>query len=334
MFTAVGTTGASGFNAKGNGDLSDTVNLAPGASITYTATTQVPLLDVESFENSATVTPPANTVDPNPANNTASDSDDVISQVDLAVTVDDGTTTAVPGTSTTYTITITNSGPSSANGVEITDNFPAAITSASYTVVTSSGSTVTSDSGTGDIDDFANILPGGSVTFTVLAQIDPSATGSLTDTATATQALGVTDTDPANNSATDTDTLTPQADLTISKTDGVTSVVPGQSDSYTIVVSNDGPSNALAVQVVDTLPAQGFGNVSSPNVPAGVDFNSVTDIWSIGTLAAGKVLPSHSPARFQRMQQASAIRTRRLPAVRMRCPSRPPIPTHSRRQLN
>jgi len=50
MFTAVGTTGASGFNAKGNGDLSDTVNLAPGASITYTATTQVPLLDVESFE--------------------------------------------------------------------------------------------------------------------------------------------------------------------------------------------------------------------------------------------------------------------------------------------
>ena len=31
---------------------------------------------------------------------------------------------------------------------------------------------------------------------------------------------GVTDPDPANNSATDTDTLTPQADLTITKTDG------------------------------------------------------------------------------------------------------------------
>ena len=52
----------------------------------------------------------------------------------------------------------------------------------------------------------------------------------------------MTDPDPADNNASDTDTLTPQADLAITKTDGVTSAVPGTPDTYTIVVSNAGPS--------------------------------------------------------------------------------------------
>jgi hypothetical protein len=45
-----------------------------------------------------------------------------------------------------------------------------------------------------------------------------------------------------NNSATDTDTLTPSADLGITKTDGVTTATPGGSVTYTIVASNAGPS--------------------------------------------------------------------------------------------
>src|SRR6185295_17190084 len=87
------------------------------------------------------------------------------------------------------------------------------------------------------------------------ATISPSATGTLSNTATVTAAGGITDPVPGNNSATDTDTLTPQANLGITKTDGVTTAVPGGSVTYTIVASNAGPSNAPGSNVSDTFPA-------------------------------------------------------------------------------
>jgi uncharacterized repeat protein (TIGR01451 family) len=45
------------------------------------------------------------------------------------------------------------------------------------------------------------------------------------------------------------------ADLSITKTDGTTSVVPGTFDTYTIVVSNDGPDTVTGASVSDLLPA-------------------------------------------------------------------------------
>ena len=66
---------------------------------------------------------------------------------------------------------------------------------------------------------------------------------------------GVTDPTPGNNSATDTDTLAASADLSITKTDGVTTATPGGSVTYTIVATNAGPSNATGATVADTFPA-------------------------------------------------------------------------------
>jgi uncharacterized repeat protein (TIGR01451 family) len=65
---------------------------------------------------------------------------------------------------------------------------------------------------------------------------------------------GVTDPVPANNSATDTDTLTPQANLGITKTVGQTTALPGQSVTFTIVASNAGPSAVTGATVTDTVP--------------------------------------------------------------------------------
>src|SRR5207302_844761 len=87
-------------------------------------------------------------------------------------------------------------------------------------------------------DTIATLAPGGSVTYTVIAAISPSATGSLTNTVTITAAG---DTTSANNSASDTDTLTSQLDVGVTKTDGAASVTAGTSTTYTIVVSNSGP---------------------------------------------------------------------------------------------
>ena len=159
---------------------------------------------------------------------------------DLSITKTDGVTTAVPGGSVTYTITASNAGADPVTGATVADTFPASLT-CTWTCVGASGGTCTA-AGAGNLNDSANLPVGGSVTYTASCTISAAATGSLVNTATVSSA--VSDPVPGNNSATDTDTLTPQADLTITKTDGLTTATSGQSTTYTIVASNAGPSNA------------------------------------------------------------------------------------------
>ncbi len=171
---------------------------------------------------------------------------------DLAITKTDGTATAVPGLSTVYTIVASNAGPDPVTGGTVADTFPAACTSVSWTCVGAGGGTCTA-AGAGNINDVVNLPVGGSVTYTATCNISAAATGSLINTATVSSSNS--DPVPANNSATDTDTLTPQANLGITKTDGLTTAGPGQAITYTIVASNAGPSNAPGSTVADTFPA-------------------------------------------------------------------------------
>src|SRR6185295_14956037 len=94
-----------------------------------------------------------------------------------------------------------------------------------------------------------------SVTYTASCTVSPSATGTLCNTSTVAAPGGVTDPVPGNNSATDCDTLGAEADLAITKTDGVTTADPGGSLTYTITASNSGPSDASGSTVADTFPA-------------------------------------------------------------------------------
>jgi hypothetical protein len=86
--------------------------------------------------------------------------------------------------------------------------------------------------------------PAPSVTYTVVATVDPSATGTLSNIVTATAAGDI---NTANDSATDTDTISQVSDVSVSKTDGVTSVVAGHSTTYTITETQ--PAGFIAVAV-------------------------------------------------------------------------------------
>src|SRR5205085_2295151 len=150
----------------------------------------------------------------------ATDTDTLVAQADLAVTKTDGVTTATPGGSVTYTITAANAGPSNATGATVADTFPASLT-CTWTCVGAGEGTCTA-SGSGNLNDTVNLPAGGSTTYTASCTISGAATGSLSNTATVTAPGGVTDSTPGNNSATDSDTLGASADLSITKTDGVT----------------------------------------------------------------------------------------------------------------
>jgi len=52
-----------------------------------------------------------------------------------------------------------------------------------------------------------------------------------------------------------TSPVTPKADLSITKTDGASSVTPGTQTTYTIVASNAGPSAVTGAKVADVMPS-------------------------------------------------------------------------------
>ena len=249
-WTCVGAGGGTCSAGPTAGNINDAVNLPLGASVTYTATCSIAAGATGSLINTATVS--SAVTDPFPGNNSATDADTLTPSADLAVTKTDGVANATPGGMTTYTITASNAGPSNAPSGTVADTFPAALT-CSWTCVGAGGGTCTAGPAAGNINDAVNLPAGGSVTFTAVCSIAPGATGSLANTATVTSATS--DPNAGNNSATDTDTLTPSGDLAITKTDGTGNATPGGSTTYTIVASNAGPSNVPSATVADTFPA-------------------------------------------------------------------------------
>ena len=249
-YTSVTAGGASG-NTAGSGNLAETLAMPSGSSVTYTATCATDAAATGTLSNTATIA--GSVTDPNPANNSATDADTVlVSEADLSITKTDGVTSAVAGTILQYTIVASNAGPSDDPTVSVTDTLPADLT-CTYTSVTAGGASGNT-AGSGNLAETLAMPSGSSVIYTATCAIDAAATGTLSNTATI--AGSVTDPNPANNSATDADTvLTAQANLSITKTDGVTFAIPGTSLTYTIVASNAGPSDDPTVSVTDTLPA-------------------------------------------------------------------------------
>ena len=137
-YTATQVGGASGFTASGTGNISDTVILPSGSKITYTAKGKVSSAATGTLVNTASVTTPAGLNDPNTANNRATDTDTITFKADLKVTVTDGKTAAVAGTTNAYTIAVTNTGPSNAAAV-VQDSFPATFTGVTYTATQTGG---------------------------------------------------------------------------------------------------------------------------------------------------------------------------------------------------
>ena len=190
-------------------------------------------------------------VDPNPANDSDSASATPALIADLAI-AKALMTAPIPGLPATYTIVVHNRGPSPVAGATVTDVFPAALLGVSWTCTADPGSTCT-PAGTGNLAATIDLERGDRATFTVTGTIASGATGVLTNTATVAVPAGVTDPHGTNNSSTSTVTLTPIADMQVTKT-GPTQATPGTNITYTITATNAGPSDATGVVLNDVTP--------------------------------------------------------------------------------
>lgn len=171
--------------------------------------------------------------------------------VDLSIVKSVTPTVALQGQTVVYTLNVSNSGPASVGKTTVTDTLSAAFTSAVWSCSVNTAGTPTSvptacgsPSGSGSINTSASFSLGGSVIYRVTATLSSTFTGTATNVAVATMTGAITDPNPTNNISTVTSTVSPATSLSISKTNGTTTLVAGQTTSYTVTVSNIGPGNA------------------------------------------------------------------------------------------
>jgi uncharacterized repeat protein (TIGR01451 family) len=191
----------------------------------------------------------------------------------LTITKTDNATTVYRGGPVSYTIVVTNNGAYTVAG-NVTDVVPASITSVTWTCVASAGSTCGAASGSGNnISTSATLEAGDTATYTVSGTVSPAASGSLINQASvALQSSWLIESNLADNTASDNDTINLNANLGITKTDSLATVNPGANVTYTIVVSNAGPDTATGAVVTDTVPA----SLSSVTWTCGSPVNGAT----------------------------------------------------------
>ncbi|MEO9477721.1 MAG: Ig-like domain-containing protein, partial [Cyclobacteriaceae bacterium] len=247
--------------------------LANGASSTLNITATV--LASGSYSNSATVS--GDQDDPGPGPNTDTPDDPVVPvpQADLQIvkTIDDDTPDV--GDDITFTLVVTNNGPSDATGVEVVDALPDGY---SY-VSNDGGASESAGTVTWSIGALAN---GASSTLNITATV--LASGSYSNSATVSGDQD--DPGPGPNTDTPDDPVVPvpQADLSISKAINNLSPNVGDEVDFTITVTNNGPSAATNVIATDDLPT-GYTFVSS-NATSGL-YDETTGDWTLGAMANG-----------------------------------------------
>ena len=236
------------------------MTIPAGQSLTYSITAAIAANVTGSIANTATIEPPASVIDSNEANNSATDTDPVVQSVALSVAKTDNSAQYVPGGTGTYVITVTNAGPSNGTGLTFSDTLPDVVVIAAPGVsCTPSGTASCGVAGANTVGTQAVTFTGmqiaagagNSVQVSVPVSYPASMTISpLVNTATASH--------PASgNSANgqDSSARAPDIELAVTKDDGSATYLPGGTATYTVVVTNNGDTDALSVALADPLPA-------------------------------------------------------------------------------
>ncbi len=198
--------------------------------------------------------------------------------INLVAGVTASTNSVVVSSNLTYTITVSNAGPSTATGVTLTDVLPSGVT-----LVSSNASPGSWSSNL--VCDIGTLVMNATATATLV--VSDSTPGLVTNSVTA--AADESDANPALNTASVvTAVVTPSADVAVGLADAPNPVLTGNHLTYTISVTNFGPATATGVTVTDTLPA---GVTFVSNSPPGIATNSAgTVIGNLGTIGSGGVV--------------------------------------------
>jgi uncharacterized repeat protein (TIGR01451 family) len=240
----------------------DLGTLASGATATVDITA-TPGTDDVTVTNTTSVS--ADQPDPDGTDNTDTETTTVgtggtPATTDLTLTKVDTTDPVTVGTSFDYVLTV-STGADPATDVSLTDTVPASFTIEAVTP--SQG--MCAVSGRSIACGLGAIPAMGSATVSVT--VTPNQPGTFTNVASVS--ADETDSNPADNGATEDTTVTAvpmaSADLSVTKTDDTDPVMVGGTVTYTLAVMNDGPSAATGVTVTDVLPATVTAGTVTPS---------------------------------------------------------------------
>ena len=219
----------------------------------------------------------AATDDPDPANNQASFTSSTGVQADLALAKSASPEPAIAGDPVTYTLTVTNRGPSAAAAVALTDTLPADVSFVSVdNAACTGGATVTCALG--------GLANGATVTVTIIGRVSAALDSGARVTNTATVDSATPDPTTSNNTDTASSTVSTQADIAVTKTVEPVDGVAGAPMTFTITVTNNGPSVARDVYLDDTVTVE---FVFGP-LPAGCDVTASQLHCDLGDLGPGQ----------------------------------------------
>ncbi|KKK52609.1 hypothetical protein LCGC14_3103180, partial [marine sediment metagenome] len=219
-----------------------------------------------------TVVVSSSTPDKDSSNNKASLITSVETSSDLSITKSSLTDPIVAGEGLVYSINVVNSGPSDAQNVLITENYDANFIFSS--------SSPSPDRGKTNSWTFKTIKAGDSETISITGTTNTSTLGSVSNEVSITS--DTADKDPLNNTFTLDTSIESSADLSIEKS-GPSVGTAGEEITYTLNLTNSGPSDAQNVVVSDTLPA-GLLNPEY-SLDAGATWSNWTGSVSLATLA-------------------------------------------------
>lgn len=276
-----------GWVDDGNGHLTYAVGtVAGGATGTVTLVLKVNSelpQGTNSIANTATIADDgANGTDPDLTNNTFTDSDFIISAVDLTLHKTSVSNTVTPGGMITYHFDYTNAGDLGAAGVILTDSLPA-------------GTTFSSIDNPGWIQvgnvltyTLGNVDAGGSGSATLILGVASTAAAgfeNITNTASiADDGSHGLDYTPADNASTATVSLNAAADLHLTKTSDGAAVSPTSAITYQFSWGNSGNQISNGVKISDVLPS---GTTFNAAANPGWTLANGTLTYNIGTLAPG-----------------------------------------------
>ncbi|WP_157766126.1 T9SS type B sorting domain-containing protein, partial [Aquimarina aggregata] len=235
------------------------------------------------YTNIAEITASDNlATDPNIANNTSSIGTVPIPIADLSLTKTVDNFRPDVTDIITFTLTLTNDGPSEATGVIITDVLPSGFNLVSDT----SGGLY--NSGTGEWS-VGNLAIGATTSIDIVVSINTL--GNYINTAEVTAVNEMDPDSTPNNDVLEEDDqqevqVLPRVitDISINKEVDVLNPSVGNQITFTVTITNDGPSNATGIVVEDLLASGYQFDNATPSV--GV-YDETIGSWDIGNLANG-----------------------------------------------
>ncbi|MBI4836278.1 MAG: DUF11 domain-containing protein, partial [Candidatus Abawacabacteria bacterium] len=262
-----------------------TVPVSDSASFTLTATATTGALVINRVQVTA-----SDQIDPDSVENDDSTTHDDDAAVSInGVAADLRLTTALNDSSifvnqtTEYTITITNDGPDDASGVTVA-------------VIMSPDLAYISDDSGGDYDQgtgiwmVGSLANGGTESITITVEATDDGDHDLIAEIDAADQIDP-DSTPGNLENTEDDydlvtvSATISADLSLGLVLSPLTAVVDDDGVYTLTVTNDGPSDAANIVVLNPIPAT--TTFLTANADAGTSYSNTTGEWTITFLASG-----------------------------------------------